>query len=498
MDKNIIEIQKEKELLNAVMRTDFYSFYKKFFIEYTGEKFDDSEIIKYLCDIAQQIADGKKKRIIINVPPRLGKSLIFSVALPAYILGRNPREKIIAVSYAQDLSRELSSKCSRLMKMPFYRELFPKSMIDSQKDTEDYFRTTLGGYRFATSTGGTLTGFGGNFILIDDPIKAQDALSEAKRTSNINWVVSTLFSRLDNKKEGSIAVIMQRLHLDDLTGFLEQTGEWEIISLPAIAETEEKHFFSDGRVFKRQPGDVLLPDREPLEELNRMRKYMNDYNFSAQYQQNPIPAKGNIIDFNNFVRYEALPEGGKYIQSWDIAFKSGDKNDYSVCITALLHENKIYLTDIYRDRLEFNGLFAQIVCKNNLTNGCTIIVESTTSTLHLIEQLKIRGLNIIPYQPKESKETRAHNASLDIASGKVLLPQKATWIEDFKHEVIAFPNGRHDDQVDALTQLILRSAYKSAQEKQIEAIKLLTEDSKSDEARARKLYRMRYGKSLGY
>ena len=158
MDKNIIEIQKEKELLNAVMRTDFYSFYKKFFIEYTGEKFDDSEIIKYLCDIAQQIADGKKKRIIINVPPRLGKSLIFSVALPAYILGRNPREKIIAVSYAQDLSRELSSKCSRLMKMPFYRELFPKSMIDSQKDTEDYFRTTLGGYRFATSTGGTLTG----------------------------------------------------------------------------------------------------------------------------------------------------------------------------------------------------------------------------------------------------------------------------------------------------------------------------------------------------
>ena len=205
-----------------------------------------------------------------------------------------------------------------------------------------------------------------------------------------------------------------------------------------------------------------------------------------------------FIDFNNFVRYEALPEGGKYIQSWDIAFKSGDKNDYSVCITALLHENKIYLTDIYRDRLEFNGLFAQIVCKNNLTNGCTIIVESTTSTLHLIEQLKIRGLNIIPYQPKESKETRAHNASLDIASGKVLLPQKATWIEDFKHEVIAFPNGRHDDQVDALTQLILRSAYKSAQEKQIEAIKLLTEDSKSDEARARKLYRMRYGKSLGY
>lgn len=150
------------------------------------------------------------------------------------------------------------------------------------------------------------------------------------------------------------------------------------------------------------------------------------------------------------------------------------------------------------NRLEFNGLFAQIVCKNNLTNGCTIIVESTTSTLHLIEQLKIRGLNIIPYQPKESKETRAHNASLDIASGKVLLPQKATWIEDFKHEVIAFPNGRHDDQVDALTQLILRSAYKSAQEKQIEAIKLLTEDSKSDEARARKLYRMRYGKSLGY
>lgn len=490
MDKNIIELQKEKEVLNAIMRTDFYSFYRKFFIEYTGEAFDDSEVIKYLCDIAQQIADGNKKRIIINVPPRLGKSLIFSVALPAYILGRNPREKIIAVSYSQDLSKEFSSKCSKLMKMPFYKELFPETIIDSQKDTEEYFRTISGGYRFATSISGTLTGFGGNFILLDDPMKAQDALSEQKRTSHINGIVSTLFSRLDNKKEGSIVVIMQRLHLDDLTGFLEQAGGWEIISLPAIAETDEKHFFSDGRVFTRKPGEVLLPNREPLEILNEIRKYMNDYNFSAQYQQNPIPAKGNIIDFDNFARYDELPEDGKYIQSWDIAFKTGDKNDYSVCITAQLHKNKIYITDIYRDKLDFENLFAQITCKSILAKRCPVIIESTNSTLHLIEELKTRNLNIIPYQPRGSKEERAHNASFDIASGKVLLPREARWLEDFKREVITFPNGRHDDQVDALTQLILRSAFKSTHEKYMEAIDMLIEDQKSDEAKARRYYYM--------
>lgn len=490
-------IQSQKEAFKALLRTDFYSFYRKFFIELTGEDFDDSDVIKYLCDVAQEIANGNKKRIIINIPPRLGKSLIFSVALPAYILGCNPKEKIITVSYAQDLANSFCAECLKWMDTSLYKELFPSCVIDPNKRTEHYFRTTKGGLRFSTTVGGSLTGFGGNFIIIDDPIKAQDALSEVKRNNNIDWVCSTLFSRLNNKKKGCIALIMQRLHLEDLSGFLEKFENWEVISMPAIAEKDEKHFFSDGRVFARKAGEVLLPNREPIEAIEEIRKAMSDYNFSAQYQQNPIPEKGNIIDFDAFARYETLPEEGDLIQSWDIAFKTGSNNDYSVCITAKLHKNKIYITDIYREKLCYNGLMAGIITKNNLARGCNVIIESTNATLLLIEEIKARKINVITYQPVESKIQRANYISLDIASGRVLLPYQAKWLDDFKREVIAFPHGKHDDQIDALTQLVLRCYHKNSLEKFTEAIKMLNEYNKTEEHQARMLKYWFYGKKWG-
>ena len=498
MENNFsIDIQTKKEAFKSLLHADFYSFYRKFFIEVTGEEFDDSEIIRYLCDVAQEIANGNKKRIIINIPPRLGKSLIFSVALPAYILGRNPKEKIITVSYAQELATLYCSECLKWMDSCLYKELFPNCLIAPSKKTEYYFKTTDGGLRYSTTVGGSLTGFGGNFIIIDDPIKAQDALSEVKRNNNIEWVTSTLFSRLNNKKKGCIALIMQRLHLEDLSGFLQKFENWEVISIPAIAEKDEKHFFSDGRVFARKAGDVLLPNREPLETIEELRNTMSEYNFSAQYQQNPMPEKGNLIDFDAFTRYETLPESGNFIQSWDIAFKTGNNNDYSVCITAKMHENKIYITDIYREKLNYNGLFAEIVFKNAQARGCNVIIESTTGTLYLIEQIKARRTNVIPYQPIESKIQRANYVSLDIASGRVLLPLQAKWLDDFKREVIAFPHGKHDDQVDALTQLILRSSYQTSGEKIIEAITKLNEYNKSEEHKARKLMFWKIRKSWG-
>ena len=276
---------------------------------------------------------------------------------------------------------------------------------------------------------------------------------------------------------------MQRLHLEDLTGYLEKLGGWEIISLPAIAEEDEKHFFSDGRVFERKAGEVLLPNREPLEVLEEVRKISSDFNFLAQYQQNPLPEAGNIIDFKNFARYENLPEEGKYIQSWDIAFKTGFNNDYSVCITAKLHENKIYITDIYRKKIDFSHLQFEMLYLNRLAQNCNVIIESTTSTLHLINIIAEAGINIIPFEPKGSKIERANYISMDIACGRVLL--------------LEFPKGKHDDQVDALTQLIARCTFKTQHEKFNEALDLLKDYNKSEKHQQNKLMYWRFGKGWG-
>jgi hypothetical protein len=186
------------------------------------------------------VINGKSRRLIITVPPRSLKSICASVALPAFALGQDPSGNIICVSYSDDLSRKHGNDCRALMHSTMYRRIF-RTRISPLKDTEAEIRTTAGGSRLTTSVGGTLTGRGGNLLIIDDPLKPQDAQSESARDSLKQWYSNTLLSRLDHKSEGSIIVVMQRLHPDDLVGHLLEEGGWTHLNLPAIAETECKY-----------------------------------------------------------------------------------------------------------------------------------------------------------------------------------------------------------------------------------------------------------------
>src|SRR5262245_33923499 len=211
-----------------------------------------------------QIASGEIRRLIINVPPRNLKSLCASVARPAWFLGQNPSERVIVVSYADLLSRNHANDFRRLVNDPTYQATFPGMRVERESDRE--IVTTKRGKRIATSIEGTLTGFGGNLIIIDDPLKPGDAMSEAVRARVIDWYRSTLLSRADDKKAARIVLVMQRVHQDDLAGYLQDRGGFEVLNLPAIAQRDETFFLGDGRTYDRKKGEILHPEHESADE----------------------------------------------------------------------------------------------------------------------------------------------------------------------------------------------------------------------------------------
>ena len=186
------------------------------------------------------VRQGKIRRLIINLPPRHLKSLMASIAFPAWCLGHDPSAQILCVSYAQDLADKLARDCRSIMMSPWYRQIFPTRLAPHRQAVQEFI-TTRQGYRLATSTGGVLTGRGADIILIDDPLKPEEALSEAQRQAANEWYDHTLYSRLNDKRHGAIVIIMQRLHEDDLVGHVLAQEPWEVVRFPAIAEADEVH-----------------------------------------------------------------------------------------------------------------------------------------------------------------------------------------------------------------------------------------------------------------
>jgi len=270
------------------------------------------------------VREGKIRRLIICLPPRHLKSLMASIAFPAWLLGHNPSAQILCVSYAQDLADKLARDCRGIMIVPWYQRIFP-TRLSAHRQAVQEFITTRQGYRLATSTGGVLTGRGADFILIDDPLKPEDALSKALRQACNEWFVHTLYSRLNDKRSGAIVIIMQRLHEDDLVGHVLGQEPWEVVSFPAIAEADEVHAIEtiwEPRCFTRRPGDALHPAREPLAVLQNIRRTIGEYNFAGQYQQSPAPLGGGLVKAGWFKRYDEKQQPERFdriVQSWDTA-----------------------------------------------------------------------------------------------------------------------------------------------------------------------------------
>jgi predicted phage terminase large subunit-like protein len=349
------------------------------------------------------------------------------------------------------------------MSSEWYGRVFPGTKVDPSKNTETEFITTERGLRLATSVGGVLTGRGGNIIIVDDPTKPSDGMSEAARARTIEWYCGTLLSRLNDKERGAIIVVMQRLHQGDLVRHLLEEQGWRHLNLPAIAELEQQIEIGPGQIYPRRVGELLHADRESRPALDAMKRAMGSATFAAQYQQSPVPPGGNMIDWAWFHRYDpdriSKIKFEKIVISWDTAIKASELCDYSVGTAWGIYFGFYYLLDVIRDRLDFPALKHKVIEVYNhwrFTTGLqpSLLIEDAGSGSALIQELALQSIRASGVRPVGDKVMRMAARSAVIENGEVFIPVRAPWLENFRAEVLAFPYGVHDDQVDSMSQAL--------------------------------------------
>jgi predicted phage terminase large subunit-like protein len=446
---------------SALLRTDLYTFIVRSFRELNPEtKFLHNWHIEKIADELTKCWSGETQRLIINVPPRSLKTHSTSVSFPAWLLGHNPAAKILCVSYGQDLADKNALDCRRVMLSDSYQRAFSCRLSNTRTAVSD-FMTTRNGFRLSVSVGGALLGRGGDYLIVDDPLKPDEALSETQRKAVNDWYDHTLLTRLDNKNTGCIIVIMQRLHEDDLVGHLLQQGGWKLVCLRAIAEENEIHEISTvqgSRRVIRRTGECLHPDRESLGTLEMIRATIGEYNFAGQYQQTPVPFGGGIVkkEWLKFDMPAEMPATRDFIfQSWDTANKPSELSDYSVCTTWAVAGAHLYLLSVLRERLDYPALKRAVREQAQRFGPRIILVEDQASGTQLIQELTYEGLHAIKgYKPTMDKVIRLSTVCTSFENGFVHLPQTAAWLDCYVHELITFPMGKFDDQVDSTSQAL--------------------------------------------
>jgi predicted phage terminase large subunit-like protein len=449
---------------DTILRNDLGRFTERCFRELSpATTFSPSPHLEVMASRLSSAIAGGKRRFIVCLPPRSLKSITVSVALPAWLLGKDPTKHIICASYGQDLANKHARDCRKIMSSPFYRRVFPATKLSPNRLAVHDFSTTAGGTRMATSVGGPVTGRGGDIIIIDDPLKASDDVSEVKRPAVNLWYDGTVLSRLNNQETGIVIIVMQRLHQDDLIGHALELGEWEILSFPAIAEVDEEYSFPTlfgPKIYRRSIGDVLDPVRQSLKSLAETRERLGTYRFESQYQQNPVPVGGAMVKTEWLHYYEPgapLPRFSSITQSWDTANKSTDLHDYSVCTTWGYLNGCYYLLDVFRQRMDYPELKRSVLSQIEKYKPTTVLIEDQASGTQLIQEMKALGKYCVkPYKPppQSDKIMRFHTQEAKFESGKVFLPSTASWLKEYVREITTFPGTKYDDQVDSTSQAL--------------------------------------------
>jgi len=445
----------------SLLRNDLMLFIERCFYELHPETpFMPAPYIELMATKLIDCWSSKTKRLIINVPPRTLKSHCASIAFVAFVLGQDPSKKFICASYGAELSQKMARDCRTIMNTDWYKALFGQILADRQVVHD--FMTIAKGFRMATSVGGVLTGRGADFIIIDDPQKPDDAMSETGRKSVNDWFDGSVRSRLDSRAKGCIIIIMQRLHQDDLCGHVLEQGEWDVLSLPLIADADEEFVISTPygkKLYRRKTGELLHPARDTLVSVEKIQSEIGIYKFESQYQQNPMPEGGAIVKHEWLRFYEPgeLPSRfDRIVQSWDTANKASELADFSVCTIWGERGESVYLLDVFRKRLEYPDLKRKVEELAGRYRRSTILIEDHASGTQLIQELRNPLFGIIARSPAPGgdKQMRLRNQTTWFESGKVFLPRDAPWLPDYITELTGFPGSRHDDQVDSTTQAL--------------------------------------------
>jgi predicted phage terminase large subunit-like protein len=438
----------------------------KHFVKYTKHDYQFNWHHELICKKLQDFAEKKIKRLILTVPPRHGKSELASRRFVAWLFGRDPKTKIIGTSYSAELASSFNRDIQRIIDTPNYRELFPSVNLSGTnvRTTQNWLRNNDifeivehgGAYRCA-GVGGAVTGSGGNFLLVDDPLKNyEEAKSPTIRQRVWEWYTSTLYTR--QEKDACILIIQTRWHEDDLAGRLielsktenEYADQWEVINIPAICEVKTEND-------PREIGDALWPEKYSIDWLLKTKNTLGSMQFSALYQQRPTPDEGIYVKPIWLKYYETLPDHfEEIVQSWDLTFGSVD-NKASFVVGSVYGKigSAIYLIDKFRGQWNFTDTIKQIEyasLKHQKTNR--ILIEKKANGQAVIDTLQSKISGIIPVTPDSSKESRLSSVLPYYEAGNVFYPKNAHWIHDHVDEVISFPNGKFDDSVDAESQAL--------------------------------------------
>ncbi|MEC5291820.1 hypothetical protein VSX64_16190 [Aurantimonas sp. C2-6-R+9] len=459
--------------LCLLARADFWCFVELTFgILHPGQKLVYAEYLGLMTLLMMRVQQGRYRRVVINLPPRHMKSLIVSVLYVAWRLGRDPGAKFITVSYGDDLAHDHSGLTRTVMMSKRYRRIFPGTVLD--KKAVDYIRTTKGGYRYATSVGSDITGFGADEIIIDDPMQPDAAASERAKERVRSWVQGSVITRFNDPRRGALILVMHRLAPDDLSATMEPEADF-VLKLPMIAVEEESFRHNGKLIMCRTPGEVLNPVRLPRADAGRLKTSLPPHVWNAQYQQHPTPGGSGMLSIERFARYNPTetPAFELTIHSWDIgATISGNA---SVCTKWGLVRDEdrgevVYLIDVVTIRAELPEVRAAIKVQDKLDKPALIILDERGAGLGLYQELLREGYRHITAstatdepmeregssgtRPSASKIERFGRAILMIDDRKVLIPTDAPWLDRFLYEVSAFPNIADKDQVDSMSQLV--------------------------------------------
>ena len=421
-----------------------------------GRTYIDNWHIGAICEHLQAVTEGQIKRLLCNMPPRSMKTLLFSVIWPAWEWIKKPQTRYIYASYAASLSERDALKARRLIESAWYRQRYGEIYkLTSDQNEKKRYENDKTGYRLSTSVGGTGTGEGGDRIVADDPHNAIEIHSPAARREVITWWSETMSTRGNDPATMAHVVVMQRLHQQDLSGYLIDLGTYDHLCLPMEYEGSGK-LTSIGWIDPREKaGELLWPSRFDREYVNALKLTLRSA-ASGQLQQRPSPPEGAIIKREWFKFYLIAPsEWDQIIMSWDLTFKNSTDADWVVGqVWGRAGANK-YLLDQVRDRMGFvetRRAFRRLCDK--WPQATAKLIEDKANGPAIIDSLREEISGIVAINPKDSKLARVEATSPQIEGGNVYLPEHAPWIHDFIEEFLMFPNGAHDDQVDTATQAL--------------------------------------------
>ena len=442
--------------------------YMRDFSAYINPEYQNQWFHDVIDDKLQLVLDGVIKRLMVFLPPQHAKTTHVSNYFPSFALGQNPDLKIIACSYSADLASKINRNVQRIIDKDEYKELFPGTRLNEKNIRNDahgnYIRNSdefeivgHNGFFKGVGVGGPLSGNPADVIIIDDPIKdAMEAQSITDRNRKWEWYCEVVSARLRNTT--SIVVLMTRWHEDDLAGRIiaHEPGQWTIVNFPYIKENDQN---PDD---KRQIGEALWPEMHSYEKAMQL-KANSERMFASLCQQRPAPEEGGLFKIS-WIKYYAKtglpPRFDSIIQSWDCTFKDAVTSDFVVGQVWGKIGVCTYLLDMVRGRWSFSETIKQMRLLNEKYPKCSAkYVEDKANGTAVIDVLKKEIPGIIPVNPTESKEARATAVSYVMEAGNVYFPSEEPWINDFMNELLVFPNGKHDDMVDSLTQA-LNKLYK--------------------------------------